>query len=61
MTQNFVNKKFEKAIDVLSEYERKCYSNETVTERMAARVEETWPVREGKLTFTSSHTNTDPL
>ena len=62
MPRNLVNEKFEKATDVLSDYERKCYSKKTVAKRMAAQVKEKLHVREGiQVTFTSSHTNTDPL
>jgi hypothetical protein len=37
-SSEFVDKKFEKAIDVLSEYERRCYSKKTVADRAQAGV-----------------------
>jgi hypothetical protein len=47
MTWNFVAKKFEKAIAVLSDYEWMCYSKTTVAERMAeAEVRNKLNVRE---------------
>jgi hypothetical protein len=48
MTWSFIDRKFKKAIDVLSDYEWKCYSKKTVAKRMAeAEVKNKFHVREG--------------
>ena len=46
-SSKFVGKKFKKAIDVLSDYERKCYSKKTVAKRAEVTVKYQYRVREG--------------
>lgn len=59
-TSKSVGKIFKKAVNMLSDYEWKCYSKKTVAKRAEASVKYQNRVREGlQATFTSSHTNTD--
>ena len=73
-TSKDADESFKRAIDALSDYEKKCYSKETVSKRMAAaeandkssltilnKLKEKLRVREGlQVSFAFSRTNIDP-